>query len=1246
MNTFAQAFTRRVLRGAFPAFLVTLSVVSLAVPSFSQVNTGRVSGSVTDQSGGRVGGAKVTVTDTGTGVVRPLVADASGEYAAPNLDPGVYTVRVEFMGFETFERQNVEVGVGGDVRVDVTLQPGSQAQTITVTEALPVINTTNAQTGGTLSNQLLTSLPLGGRNYRWQQELVPGVLIKPGHGTAALDANGTSDGHGGNNILDGVYLQTFYAGEITFGGGGEAGDTTILPLDAIQEVNLVVNPKAEYGWIPGVTASVGLKSGTNSMHGGVYAFGRDSVFDARNAFASSKNPLAFEQWGGTLGGPIKKDKLFYFIGYESYRENLTSVVTETAPVLSSGAGTGLSIPDAIADLINQHNKGTGGTTTLNNLSLNLAGCNPSKIPALSGTANTGAAIVASGACNANQFGAQGLWNNPNLGVLPNIGRSDNGLFKIDYHINDHHTLNGSFARGAYEEQAAGNSAAKIAQTYWEEILGHNGQMSRIVEIWTPNSTFLNEARWGLDQNSRPVGRAECTPQADPFSNPLGFGASTGNYGGPNYLTQYGLLAGTAACGLPTIILSSPVNAQLGFSNSRANKETNNSGNDIASWTHGTHQFKFGVEVRAGHWTGSKAQDGLNGVINFGQSNTAAFSGATSLESFLAGVPSSETIRAGNPVRDIYQKFVALFAQDDWRIKPRLTLNLGLREEIITGPTSPEPNIGNFNPIPSASTVTGVTAETNAWSTLYELEPRFGFAWDVTGKGTTTLRASTGLEYGVPTLQSNIGGGGTFDLSAVPTGETIFLPNGSTVVALGSGKSAVETLNPITSGGVVTSSPISWPLNSQNSATTALFAPVPQCGNGLAPVNPVPGAPAFNPQQCATNGNASNMAFYRFLFWNVNFQHAFTNNFSVDIGYVGSKSTGIIQVLDLNQPAPDGNINNATAASETARAPYAQIYPWFSNIRFNANSGVDNFRSLQVIMNERASHGLTFNLAYTYAGNYLTQTPLNINLPLNRTFGDNLYPQHRVSITASYQIPGIKSPGQLLQGWAVNTAVSFESPLPVTVLDTKDDLTGAGASSPWSLYGSADPFDKLFGRAGTIPCYGVSGITKSSLRSSPCIQVLPGAATTPWTNMPAACINAASQEPSFPGSDPNNNATKFGLPLWQLANTGCYAANGSAMVAPAQGTYGNMLPFSIHGPGEGIVNLSVTKDWKMRERYSAQFRFEVFNLFNRTQYSGAGVNLGSPNTFGLATSTPDVNTGAGIFGNGGPRDIQFGLKLLF
>ena len=140
--------------------------------------------------------------------------------------------------------------------------------------------------------------------------------------TFSVDVNGTTDGHATNSLVDGLYEQNYFTGEVTFGGSGEAGFTTILPLDAIQEVNLTTNPKAEYGWVPGVTTSIGLKSGTNGMHGEAYAFGRDTALSAKNAFASGRTPLGFEQFGGMIGGPIKKNKLFYFASYEGFRDRL------------------------------------------------------------------------------------------------------------------------------------------------------------------------------------------------------------------------------------------------------------------------------------------------------------------------------------------------------------------------------------------------------------------------------------------------------------------------------------------------------------------------------------------------------------------------------------------------------------------------------------------------------------------------------------------------------------------------------------------------------------------------------------------------------------------------------------------------------------------------------------------------------------------------------------------------------------
>jgi hypothetical protein len=1240
----------------------------LTVPVLGQVDTGRISGAVTDQTGGAIVGAMVTVTEVATGVARNLTTDSAAQYAAPNLTPGIYTVRAGFMGFQATERQNIQVGVGGDIRVDITLQPGQQSQTVTVTESLPVINTTNAQTGGTLENQILTSLPMAGRNYRWQQDLVPGVMIAKGQGTGNIDANGTIDGHGSNTMIDGVSTQSYFLAEPSFGGSSEAGDTTLLPLDAIQEINLVINPKAEYGWIPGVTNNVGLKSGTNNLHGDFYAFGRDTSFDARNAFATARFPTSFEQYGGTLGGPIKKDKIFYFLGFEGFNENLTSVVTETPPTLADTGNVGLSIPDAIVAINKYIAAPTAGNpvVALNNLSLNIAGCNPSN----TGIHSTVVATVAAACASGNQFGAPGLWANPSIGVLPDFGYSENGLGKIDYHINDHHTLNGSYARGYYVENAAANSAAKIAQSYWEEILGVKAQMTRVAEVWTPNSSWLNEARYGLDQQSRPTSRAECTTDGqDPFSNPLGIGASTGGFGGPNYVTQYGLLSGSPACGLPTIILASPVSAQLSFSNAKAHSEKEEQGSDVLSYTRGRHQFKFGVDIRAINFVGAKAVDQQSGVINFGGSSDLAFTGANSLEDFLTGVPASESIRGGSVGRNVSENLFGMFAQDDWRIVPRLTLNLGLREEIVTPPTSNATNLGNFNPAVSSSNVTGITAGTNGFNTQYHFEPRVGFAWDVTGKGTTTVRGGGGVLYGLTTIMNFIAGAGSIDLSAVPTGFNLVNAAGATVAtAPGNGKSVIETLVPqvgtgTTNKGVVLSSPIIWPTNSQNSATTALFpSTLPtSCGNGL----PETGNPAvLNPNPCAMYGVSPNFHYYEYIFWNANFEHAFTSNFSVDVGYVGSRSTNILQNINLNQAAPTDNTSLANPSSEQAAAPYQGVFPWFSTINYATASGNVNYRSLQVALTERPAHGLTFNVAYSLSAGYQSQGLLNIHIPVssgsNGPYGGNYYPLHNLKVTASYNVPTIRAPAQLLTGWQVSGSLVVESSLPFSVLDTKDDLAGAGPtvgsgsgtftaqpSSPWTLYGPADPFNKLFGRAGTIPCYGVAagtGVSQSAFsKVANCTSVLAGSSSTPWTNMPAACITAAQNEASFA---PGLTQGQAGTGLAQLAAVGCYMVNGSAIVPPAQGTYGTMLPNALRGPGEGLVNIAVTKDIKFSERWKAQFRWETFNLFNRTQYAGPGVNLGSPNLLGAATGTPDIIQGGGYSYSGGPRSMQLGLKILF
>jgi len=1243
----------------------------ISLPLRAQLNTGRVSGAITDQTGGAIAGATVTVVDVARGVSRPLTTDSAGLYAAPNLTPSAYTVRVEFMGFQTVERQNVQVDAGSDVRVDVSLQPGQQNQTVTVTESLPIVNTTNAQTGGTLQNQVIDNIPLNGRNYRWMMAFVPAVTLKPGQGNSSSMTNGS--GNYPNFMVDGLYDNTIYTKEPSAGGVSESGDTTLLPLDAIQEVNLVVNPKAEYGWDPGLTISTALKSGTNELHGSAYAFGRDTSFDARNPFSlTGRAPVNFEQFGASLGGRIKKDRLFFFTAYEGQRLSLSSTFQETSPTTADLAtpSTTNSIPDAIADIINKN-----GVAGLNQLSLNIAGCNATTIAGLSGPGLTGATVAAD--CTKNQYGATSLFNNSSISttatnVFPNTGGSDNGLAKIDYHLNDKHSINGSFYMGNFQEYAVANSTV-FTEPWWEELQAVRSEMLRGVWIWTPNSAWLNEARVGWDHANRPTARGECAGNGS-TSDPLGLNSTTGGNGGPDYKASYNFISGAISCGFPTVTISG-FTGQLGFANDRIEVDTDTQGADSLSYTRGNHQFKFGTDIRAEYFMGDKSVDSTIGQVGFGAKNIAAFSGATPLESFLAGVPSSELIVYANPARTITFTKVAAFAQDDWRILPKLTLNLGIRWEAVT---PGQFNLGgNFAP----GTPSGMVQSTPNWKFQSDFIPHVGFAWDLTGKGTTVVRSGIGFGMQEPNIQDYLGNalyGGS-----EPTGAALYAPNGAApggtiLQPIGSITSFPITPTPVTSGGVVVGNQIPW--FAGNKIFTAPNPPA--CGDGLGSVTPTgtptiaSGANPVNPNTCQIFGVNPNLVFPKYLSWNLNIQHAFTSNLSLDVGYVGSHTYDEALQLDANAPLPGASgatneflrrvyMNNCAAPFGTG-ANTSQCYPWFSKINYLTNVGSINYDGLQMNLTERLSRGVIFSANYTFAKALGTLTgngiaggsALNNLAPQTEKGPLALDARHHFTLTATYQVPGVKMPGQILQGWAVNGSLDIMSALPVSVTDSSFDTSGTGEKADrWSLYGPAAPFDNIFGRAGTIPCYELA---TGSLGSA-CVKVAAGtgAIGTPSyvSNFPAACIAGATAESISNGGAwnlPTNSNPASGVTastagyngLSQLATIGCYFVNGSAIVPPAQGTYGNMNPNELRGPGFSQVNFSATKDWKFKERITTQFRFEVFNLFNRTQYGASNLNLGSPSSFGSAKSTPDVAQGTPVTGSGGPRAIQLGLKIVF
>src|ERR1700756_4888828 len=368
----------RALRLLFTVF----TLLALSVSALAQSTAGRILGTLTDQSGAAVAGATVVVTDAERGASRTVTTDESGSYAVPDLAPGIYKIHIQAKGFKGIDRPNVQIEVASDVRADFALQAGSVSEILTITEEVPLLNTTSSTLGGTLSNKEINDLPLSGRNYENLLQLRPGVMRYPGGGFSTTSSNGLR-AEDNSYFIEGLFNSEPYSGQAIVNGAGIAGDSaTILPIDAIQEFNVQQNPPAEYGWKPGAVVNVGLKSGTNNIHGTGFIFGRDGAMDARNFFNASPNPKltrTLEQFGGSAGGAIIKDKAFFFGAYEGQRYNVgNSFGGVTSPSMVSMPANGTcsflatgdcadSIPDVIADL-------QAGGVPVDPASLTIAGC--------------------------------------------------------------------------------------------------------------------------------------------------------------------------------------------------------------------------------------------------------------------------------------------------------------------------------------------------------------------------------------------------------------------------------------------------------------------------------------------------------------------------------------------------------------------------------------------------------------------------------------------------------------------------------------------------------------------------------------------------------------------------------------------------------------------------------------------------------------------------------------------------------
>ena len=1161
-------------------------LVLSCLPLVAQSSTGRILGTVTDATGAAVSGATITITDTQRGTTRTLTTDEAGAYVAPNLSPSTYKVRAEAKGFKAVERVGVGLEVAQDIRIDLSLPTGDVTQTVEVTEEIPLLNATSSTLGGTLSNKEINQLPLNGRNYENLLQLRPGIVRYPGGGFSTTSTNGLR-AEDNVYLVDGLFNSEPFSGQSIVNGAGIAGDSaTILPVDSIQEFNLQENPPAEYGWKPGAIVNVGLRSGTNSVHGTGYAFGRDTPLDARNYFnpvGTIKQPRNLEQFGGTFGGAIVKDKLFYFGSYEGQRYTVGNtgslqtyatvpLPTPTQPdcsFIASGDCTA-SIPNAIQDVYAGYQAGSlpAGVSPV---SLSIAGCTftpPSTV-----------------SCNGKGFP---LNNGTNPGDptritygLPNTVNADNVVGKVDFHMNARNTFSGRYFFGNNSGTVAD---ASELQPQWLTKIHTRAQVLGGNWIYVPGSRWVNEVRFGYNRLYQPTFTSDHTTPASAYG--LDTGVTNPLYGGLPRINVF-----------PFYIFPQELG---GFNWPKIQgPDTRFQFVDHISYARGNHAIKFGGELHRDSFSGA-AYGGARGRIKF--VGGSIFNGnSTGLEDFFAGAPTSGTQLVGDPTRHIHNWGYAFFVQDDWRATKTLTLNFGLRYELNTVVKADHNLLGNFDPTLGLLQVgKQISAPYNGDHNNFA--PRLGFAWDVGGKGSTVLRGGFGVMYETLNWESFLALNNSLGIGTIPTGAII---NGSGGTAGGS--IAVGTVN-------FPGSSLNW-----DPAVTGI----------PGTVFPTTALNCFaNP--CSILGMDRNLRTPYVYHWNVNVQHAFNNNLSLEVAYVGNHGSSLSGIRDINQ-----NVHaNDFAGDEQSGRPFNAQFPYLSYIYQMGNIYRSNYNGLQATLNARNYHGLTMVAGYTYshsldnvganwdfgAGSGL---PSDSNHP-NREYASSDFDiRHRLTLSMTYAIPGRKSFAQMLEGWQLQSIVSLYGAQPFGVMDAGTDVSLSGENNDrWNFYGNTHDFKST---TTGIPYFPGSGNSSS-----------------PTTN--AAC-NAQSL--ALDGGVAGGPATTA------LANFGCFASGRSFMIPPPLGTFGTMGRNIFRDTGFHNWDFSVAKNWKFGERVSAQFRAEFFNFLNHPNFAnpfggqnGWAHNDPSTGSFGCSCATPDVAASNPVIGSGGSRAIQLGLKLSF
>lgn len=1084
----------------FAAALMT--ILLLAIPLAAQTFRGNILGTVTDPNGAVIPEVTVTAKNVGTGIERSTETDSSGNYTLAELQTGTYVVTAQKAGFSNYQIDSVIVEVTSEKRVDIQLSVAGSDAVVLVAPAAQVETTTNTL-GGTISTKAVAELPVNGRDFTKFLVMVPGTTGDPSGATDSpgsfglFSANGNR-GRANNYLLDGTDMNDGYRNLPAINEAGVFGTpATILPIEAISEVAVLSNFEAEYGRNSGAVVNIVTKSGTNQFHGSVFEFFRNNALDARNFFNPKPDPqTAFRnnQFGGSLGGPIIRNRTFFYFAYEGQRERV-------------GLNSTARVPD------------------------------PGEVAALGGPTNP---VIA-------RLLARNPWPAPNRPLplfddtgTPNLfvttralNDVDSMIGKIDHSFNEKNQLTARYFFGN------SNQSFPLAILAGNVLPGYNTVTPTRVNLFSISylrllsSTKVNEMRFGynrFDEGFFPEDQA-----FDPNSIGLNTGvASSQDFGSPFIRIRNDPVGSIASIGAT---LSVP----------RARVDTNWQAIDNFSWKLDRHDLKFGYEFRR-TFVNAFFDAGYRGRLDF-----------DSLADFLSGTLSGGRSARGDSRRGTFQNSHAGFIQDTFRWRPSVTLNFGLRYDYMGVIAEERNRFSNFDPARGL-----VQVGTNGLDKLYDSDlnnfsPRIGFAWDLTGKSKTVVRAGWGLFYDA-------------------FSQDFFV-----------GQLPFNTFNP---------GPAYNPVGP--SAVLFSFSTTPVIQDRVPIFTDFLDSDVF-----AVDPNLRTPYIQNF---NLNLQHELFRNAVLQVGYVGSNGTKLFRYRDINQPVNPG-VSTARPFDNGPFAPSGGTFFYVNQLETTARS---NYNALQTSFTLRNRRGWTTSANYTWSHSIDNASDgqdyvANATQPENSHRADlergnsNFDNRHRFVWSFGYEIPNFaKSYPRIGDGWQLNGILTLKSGSPFHV-NLFDDYNGTGEFFPRpDLVG--DPY------AGTS------------------------------------------------GHERFLNLAAFKVPC-TLDPTGDGSA---ASCLPGTQHFGSLGRNSLIGPAYRNFDFSIFKTTPITEQVKVELRAEIFNIFNHPNFSSpllpgfsadASFN-GIDSVTGLGqgflpiTVTPDVGIGNPFLGGGGPRNIQFAVRLLF